>query len=296
MQASLWTNFFYGLNVEEKFAAVAEVGFSAAEIAFEDIMDPISGDLSEDHVLHLSRILSGLPLQTSQVHYPITTLRKGAIVPPGHNRASTDLASFDPEQREFDLSSAEKLLRFCPRLGIQVMVIHPGGVYGWKDPGEHDTLAKLNQNSFTRLAGVAEETGVSVAIENMGRTQNGRSFGSHFEEIIDLVDQVGSPKVGLCLDTSHANLMKLDISQGIRNMGPRLIATHISDNFGERDDHLFPYAGRIQWENVLSALKEIGYVGTFNLEVPGENKCPMPVRSLKGRYARDLLRWMLGEA
>ena len=293
MLASIWTNFFHGLSVEEKLAAVKKIGFSVAEIAFEDIIDPGSGDLSEAHVSELFRIASHLQLQTPQVHYPITTLRKGAQPPYGHGHASTDLASLDPDQRAFDLASAERLLRLCPLAGIQIMVIHPGGMYGWKDPGEFETLRMLNRASFERLAAVAEEVRVKIAVENMGRAGDGRAFGSHFEEILSLIEEVGSPSVGVCLDTSHANLMGLDIPKAIRVCGSRLIATHMSDNFGERDDHLTPYEGKIPWESVLSALREVGYSGAFNLEIPGENRCPLPVRLLKGRYARDLLEWML---
>ena len=52
----------------------------------------------------------------------------------------------------------------------------------------------------------------------------------------------------------------------------------MADNAGRGDDHLAPYFGNIRWENVLRALKDAGYAGTFNFEthnfvirIPEEN-------------------------
>jgi sugar phosphate isomerase/epimerase len=104
---------------------------------------------------------------------------------------------------------------------------------------------------------------------------------------------VGSEHVGICLDTSHANYMKLDIPGAIRRCGHRLVATHISDNLGAHDDHLMPYGGRINWKPVVDALREVGYARLFNLEIPGENRCPIEIIRVKARYARKLLDKML---
>ena len=50
-------------------------------------------------------------------------------------------------------------------------------------------------------------------------------------------------------------------------IGKRLRALHINDNRGEKDDHLLPYLGYVEWEPVLRALKEIGYAGDFTYEI-----------------------------
>lgn len=42
---------------------------------------------------------------------------------------------------------------------------------------------------------------------------------------------------------------------------------HIHDNDYKSDAHLFPYHGKIDWDKVCDALKEIGYDGDFTLEV-----------------------------
>jgi hypothetical protein len=40
-------------------------------------------------------------------------------------------------------------------------------------------------------------------------------------------------------------------------------------------------------------LREVGYSGLFNFEVPGENRCPMTVREAKLDYARQLADYII---
>jgi len=51
--------------------------------------------------------------------------------------------------------------------------------------------------------------------------------------------------------------------------------------------------GTIEWGPVLQALRVSGYSSPFNLEVPGENKCPEPIRMAKLAYALELAERMI---
>jgi sugar phosphate isomerase/epimerase len=85
-----------------------------------------------------------------------------------------------------------------------------------------------------------------------------------------------------------------DQGEYIRGCGAKLIALHIADNLGERDDHMLPHsAGTVDWSDVVSALREVGYSGLFNFEVPGETRCSLEIRLAKLDYARRLGDLML---
>jgi len=51
--------------------------------------------------------------------------------------------------------------------------------------------------------------------------------------------------------------------------------------------------GTVNWDAVIRALKRIGYTGLFNLEIPGETRCPIPVRLAKLDYLKSMLALML---
>jgi sugar phosphate isomerase/epimerase len=118
-------------------------------------------------------------------------------------------------------------------------------------------------------------------------------LGARISDLNDLIDLVDSEALGICFDSSHANVTGLNMSQAIHECGDRLLATHISDNDGSGDQHKMPFGGNIGWRCLVSALKDIGYGGLFNLEIPGENRVPLPVRDARLRYAIEIMDYMM---
>ena len=78
------------------------------------------------------------------------------------------------------------------------------------------------------------------------------------------------------------------------------MATHISDNDGSGDQHKLLYGGNIDWQKVISGLKDISYDMAFNLEIPGENRThqrnevlPLQVRDAKLKYTREIFDFIV---
>ena len=123
--------------------------------------------------------------------------------------------------------------------------------------------------------------------------QESWQLGARISDINELIDTVGSNALGICFDSSHANVTGLDMSQAIHECDGRLLATHISDNDGSGDQHRLPFYGNIDWGSVISALKDTEYRCLFNLEIPGENRVPLPVRDARLKYAKELLEYII---
>jgi sugar phosphate isomerase/epimerase len=79
----------------------------------------------------------------------------------------------------------------------------------------------------------------------------------------------------------------------IRELGAHLIATHISDNDGSGDQHRTPGNGSIDWPEVVRALREAGYTGLFNLEIPGERHALLPLRAFASQHACQVAEWLV---
>ena len=107
---------------------------------------------------------------------------------------------------------------------------------------------------------------------------------------------MGSDHLGVCLDTGHLNLRPGESQYDfIKNCGSRLKALHIADNEGQTDQHMMPYGkGRVNWNDVIKGLTEVGYTGLFNLEIPGEAHGPMEIKLAKLRYVREICEYMTG--
>ncbi len=186
------------------------------------------------------------------------------------------------------LEEFDRFLEKAKALGVSVVVVHCAGTRTELDaPAKRQQRMDVNLACLEPLARMAEEAGVRVAIEN----------GVHrgdWQFIIDMVGELGHPSVGLNVDTGHANLGDMDPATAIRMAGPRLITTHLQDNFGERDDHLPPGLGKIDWPSVVAALREIGYNGCHMVEI---SDCPPqrePNAAVDTKTAHDNLARFLG--
>ncbi len=151
-------------------------------------------------------------------------------------------------------------------MGVKWLVMHPGHVLDETWYSYRKSLAD-NLEAFARYGELAAKYNVRIAIENMIENTPNRRYCSSVEELIELHDELNDPLFGICWDTGHAHLSKVDQPSALRRIGSRLKALHITDNLGERDDHLAPYFGTIVWEPILGTLAEVGFEGCFTFEI-----------------------------
>jgi sugar phosphate isomerase/epimerase len=174
---------------------------------------------------------------------------------------------------EFDIDAAaqrmSEQIRRAAALGIGNITYHTMVM-----ETERDTPARVvvKRRKFTdrfhtlfrQLCPLAEELGVSLNVENIEG-----EFDSAFAtapEVISMVDPVGSPAMGVCLDAGHANMSSQSVPDMIRALGPRIRETHFHDNYGHADSHLLPGVGTIHWVNVIHALADINFAGPIDFE------------------------------
>ena len=165
-------------------------------------------------------------------------------------------------------------IRVTKILGAEGVVMHPvkfGGCYGDRRRQE---CFDLNVEIFRAVAPVLRETGVKGLLENMfakavepdGYKRLYPTIYSTGEELRRAVDLLGD-SFGVCLDTGHANITGEDIPAMVETLGEKLLALHLHDNTGARDDHTPPYCGNPPFHEVFAALKKVGYRGNINFEV-----------------------------
>jgi len=160
-------------------------------------------------------------------------------------------------------------------LGCRYFVFHPFMPFGHDAEGDYDFTFRVNLELIEALLPHAERWGVTLCIENMPFRQNPISRVS---EIRRLVRSVDHPLVRVCLDVGHANIVSGDVAADVRLLGDDLAVLHLHDNPGWCDAHALPYCGTVGWEELLAALREIGFDGCFNLETMIPDAMPEPYR------------------
>lgn len=213
-----------------------------------------------------------------------------------HGNVYSGMEWDDPDYPYHDLQLLTNLrnIRATKMLGGEWMVVHPKNLP--RDPLYSRERAKeANFRYLEPMIEEAKKVGIGLAVENMVDFGNWRRryCGGDIYELIDLVDSINDPSVGICLDTGHANLSGVDVGAAVRAIGSRLKCTHINDNHDNgKDEHLFPYFGTVNWTDTVRALKEIGYDGDFSYE-SGSQKLPVEAREAWLKYTVELGRKLL---
>ena len=193
----------------------------------------------------------------------------------------TDISVLDGETRKHAVAEVEKIARALAEIGGKILVIHAGGIL--EDESERQEQLEASRHSLSELSAYCKEVGLKVAVENSLPTR--KRVGDTVAEIVELVEKVGAENLGICLDTSHANIGE-DVVRAVRLVQGRLFHLHISDNSGRHDEHALPFEGSIDWRGFMAAISTTGYEGVFMLEVRARRDPKTILRKAKKVYQR----------
>jgi sugar phosphate isomerase/epimerase len=151
------------------------------------------------------------------------------------------------------------------RLGAGVMRVCAGG-RGTRPDSWTKHMAQLLP-MLQRAADVAAREGVVLAVEN--------HLDLYADELVELIEALGSPNIGVCFDTAN-NLRMFEDPLGVaRKLAPYAKATHIKDVVAFRGDpKVFSFwpsvpagKGLVGLSDILGVLRSMGYRGLLALEV-----------------------------
>ncbi len=193
---------------------------------------------------------------------------------PVHGQNDLSLDSLQGEQvfREY-----LKCVEDCSRYQIPAVVIHL--------PCDEYPISAIGNGRLDRIIGRAGELGVRIAFENLRNLRN----------LASVLGRVKLPHVGFCYDSCH----HLNYAPGTdlpELYGDRLMAIHLQDNGGSRNQHQLPFDGSVDWPSVMKKIKGTGYGGAVTLEPMNWDYTRLGIReflSLAHERAERLERMML---
>ncbi len=175
----------------------------------------------------------------------------------GGNPLGEDIGKVD-----FLLKATLRSLEICEMLGIPNTVVHNGFAKGISK----EEWFERNKAFYQRLVPTMERCGVNVLCENSTKSNMGeRYFINSGKDMLEFIRFVNHPMIHGCWDTGHANCEGNQYDE-IMALGDELYAIHYNDNRGVKDDHVAPFLGTLNHDEVLCALIDVGFKGTFTLE------------------------------
>jgi len=110
------------------------------------------------------------------------------------------------------------------------------------------------------------DAGVELAVEPLNRFET--YFLNTAPDAVKFVKEIGSPRIGILLDTFHSNIEDKSVAAAYRQCGKYLKHVHTCEN-----DRGVPGSGHIDWAGVMRVLHEMNYdrwltIESFNSTIP----------------------------
>ena len=186
-----------------------------------------------------------------------------------HSQGGNPLSD-NPSEVEFIVAATLRSLEVCQMLGIPNTVVHPGFARGLSK----EEWFEKNRAFFMQFLPTAEKLGVNVLTENStDANMRGQYFANSGKDMVEFIRFVNHPRLNACWDTGHANCEGAQYDD-ILALGDELYAIHYNDNHGTKDEHLMPYLGTLNHDEVIHALIDVGFQGTFTLECSSSLRQP----------------------
>ena len=162
-------------------------------------------------------------------------------------RPAVSLTYLEKRQRIDSMEEIKRALEVAERLPFRYLVLHLGLT------NEEYDLAKFDAalTSLEHLKIFAKERGVQVLLEN---TPNELSTP---ERLLEFIHYTRMEDLRICFDTGHAH-MTCGVQAAFQTLKERVVSTHVHDNRHEKDDHLLPFDGEIDWEQTIRSFRAAG--------------------------------------
>jgi D-psicose/D-tagatose/L-ribulose 3-epimerase len=178
-----------------------------------------------------------------------------AILPAGINPISLDAAV-----RKRSLAHLVRCIEVSAELGAHLLggpLFAPIGYLPGRRRNEDEW--KWAIEAFQALGGLLDANQMTLAIEPVNRSES--FFLNTAAEANALCEAIGHTRVGVTIDTFHANIEEKNIAEAVRSLGQRIKHLHASEN-----DRGLLGSGHVDFLGIVAALRQMDYDGLLMIE------------------------------
>jgi len=167
-----------------------------------------------------------------------------------------NIASAEKRRRIAAMDEIKRAIEVAEHSPFQFLIQHVGT--GGEEADEHKLEAAVS--SLEHLRAFAKPLGVQLLVENIPNEL------STPPKLIHLLRTGHFADIGVCFDVGHAH-MSPGVPEAFQLLKEHIRSTHVHDNHRERDEHLWPGEGAIDWAEAMSLLRSAPNVPPLLLEV-----------------------------
>jgi len=221
---------------------------------------------SREHVSELASWFRSNSLQPFSMHAPLYPGREmGRSAAPAVNLLHPEKA------RRIDaMDEVKRALETAEHIPLRNLILH----LGEREDTWSPRTIEYALTSLEHLGAFAGPLAVHLLVENL------LSEPTTPEHLVSVLEIGHLNNVGICLDLGHAHVT-VGIAAAIGTLGARIASVHVHDNHGQKDEHLWPGDGTIDWTPTAEALKKLATPPAIVLEISqnlGETPLTIPAK------------------
>jgi len=198
---------------------------------------------------------SGVPLHS--VHSPMfADYEWGRTGAPPINVTSTDRAA-----RIEAMDEIKRALEIAEQIPFRYLVQHLGTC----NEGFDDRKFEAAMTSIEHLRAFAKPLGVRILLENIPNEM------STPDRLVGFIQTSHFDDVGVCFDIGHAHIMS-NVAEAFEILKDHIRSTHLHDNAKDKDSHLWPGKGSINWTEAMQMLRSAPHTPPMLLEIEADEK------------------------
>jgi sugar phosphate isomerase/epimerase len=182
-----------------------------------------------------------------------------------HTLSGVNVAEFSPLVAPAVDQYLQANLRLAERLGVRKMIVH-GGFHFGNNVGQRK---QASLERLRRLAPLAERANVTLLLENLNREPDDAEvhyLAFNVEECRPYFEALRPPAFGWAFTANHAHLVPEDVDGFLDAFGTdRIGEVRLADCRGDREEHLLPGEGTLDFRALFRRLEGDGYRGHYSM-------------------------------
>lgn len=176
-----------------------------------------------------------------------------------------NIADPDKRRRIDSMDEIKRALEVAEIAPFRFLVQHIG------NSGEEFDARKFDSamTCIEHLRAFAKPLGVTLLVENIPNEL------STPQRLVEMLDGAHFHDVGVCFDLGHAHVMR-NVASEFQVVADRIRSSHVHDNKGDADTHLWPGEGSIEWKEAMSLLSGALHAPPVLLEIDGAAETDVP--------------------
>lgn len=208
----------------------------------------------KEHIKELSAWFKTEGVEFHSMHSPIYMSNDFKSGNPPLNIVDTE----KPRRIEA-MDEIKRAVEVAEHMPFRFLVQHIGKSDESDDPRKFEWA----MSGIEHLRAFCRQLGVTLLVEN---TLNDLATP---EKLKELLKALHYPDLGVCFDTGHAHITS-SVHQAFGVLESYIRSTHVHDNKRDRDAHLWPGEGSINWSETMQALHSAPHVPALLMEIEGE--------------------------